>query len=81
MRKRSEEKGNLKYLNKHYKFPVMTRQEIELFFNPLENIDQSDNATMEVTYSDVPQENFEGDWQDVAASRPKKPKAGQMQLF
>ena len=61
-------------MNKHYKFPVMTRQEIELFFNPLENIDQKDTATMEVTYADVPQENFEGDWQDLAVSRPKKPK-------
>ena len=81
VRERSKEKGNLKYLNKHYKFPVMTRQEIELFFNPLENIDQSDNTTMEVTYSDVPQENFEGDWQDFEASWSKKPKAGQMQLF
>ena len=59
----------------------MTRQEIELFFNPLENIDQSDNTTMEVTYSDIPQKNFEGDWQDFEASWSKKPKAAQMQLF
>ena len=81
VRERSKEKGNLKYLNKHYKFPVMTRQEMELFFNPLENIDQSDNDALEVTYSDVPLENFEGDWQDLAPSRAKKPKGGQMQLF
>ena len=81
VQKRSEDNGNLKYLNRHYKFPVMTRQEIELFFNPLENIDQIDNTTMEVTYSDVPQENFEGDWQDLTPLRPKKQKAGQLQLF
>ena len=81
VRERSKEKGNLKYLNKHYKFPVMTRQEIELFFNPLENVAQSDNTTMEVTYSAVPTENFEGDWQELAASRPKQPKGGQLQLF
>ncbi len=81
VRERTKEKGNLKYLNRHYKFPVMTRQEMELFFNPLETIDQSDNATMEVTYSDVPRENFKGDWQDLAPSRAKKPKGGQLQLF
>jgi DNA modification methylase len=81
VQERSKEKGNLKYLNRHYKFPVMTRQEIELFFNPLESIDQSNNATLEVTYSNVPQENFEGDWQDLAPPRAKKTKAGQLQLF
>jgi DNA modification methylase len=81
VRDRTKEKGNLKYLNRHYKFPVMTRQEMELFFNSLESIDQSDNDTLDVTYSDVPLENFEGDWQDLAPSRAKKPKAGQLQLF
>jgi DNA modification methylase len=81
VRERTKEKGNLKHLNKHYKFPVMTRQEIELFFNPLESIKQNDRSTMEVTYSDVPQENFEGDWQELAPSLAKKPKDGQLQLF
>ena len=81
VRERTKEKGNPKHSNRHYKFPVMTRQEIELFFNPLENIDQSDNATMKVIYSDVPQQNFEGNWQDLAPPRAKKAKANQMQLF
>jgi modification methylase len=81
VKKRIEEKGNLKYINRHYKFPVVTRQEVELFFNPLEKIEQTDKTTMQVTYSDVPQNNFEGDWQDLTPSRPKKSKAGQMQLF
>ena len=81
VRERTRERGNLKYLNKHYKFPVMTRQEIELFFNPLESIKQNDRSTMEVTYSDVPQENFEGDWRELAPSLAKKPKDGQLQLF
>ena len=81
VRERTKEKGNLKYLSRHYKFPVMTRQEIELFFNPLESIKQNDESTMEVKYSDVPQENFEGDWRELAPSQTKKPKDGQLQLF
>jgi DNA modification methylase len=81
VRERSKEKGNLKYLNRHYKFPVMTRQEIELFFNPLDSIEQIDENSMAVTYTDVPQENYEGDWQELTPSRAKKPKAGQLQLF
>jgi DNA modification methylase len=81
VQKRSEDKGNLKYVNKHYKFPVVTRQEVELFFNPLKNIEQIDGNTMTVTYSEVPQENFEGDWKEVAPSQAKKSRGGQLQLF
>ena len=78
---RSKEKGNPKYLNRHYKFPVITRQEIELFFNPLDNIEQIDENSMAVTYSDVPQENFEGDWQELTPPRARKTNANQLQLF
>jgi len=81
VKKRAEEKGNLKYVNKHYKFPVVTRQEVELFFNPLENIEQTDGNTMAVMYADVPWENFEGDWKELVPSAAKKPKGGQLQLF
>ena len=81
VRERSKEKGNLKYMNRHYKFPVMTRQEIELFFNPLEHLEQIDGSEMAVTYADVPQENYEGDWQELTPSQVKKPKDGQLQLF
>ena len=59
----------------------MTRQEVELFFNPLETIKQIDRSTMEVMYSDVPQDNFDGDWKELAPSRPKKRKADQLKLF
>jgi DNA modification methylase len=79
VQKRSKDKGNLKYVNKHYKFPVVTRQEVELFFNPLKNIEQIDENTMTVTYSEVPQENFEGDWNELAPPLAKKAKANQMQ--
>ena len=59
----------------------MTRQEMDLFFNPLEQVAQIDNTTMEVTSSDVPGENFAGDWQDLTPARSKKQKASQLQLF
>ena len=81
VQRKSEEKGKLKYLNTPYKFPVMTRQEMDLFFNPLEHIAQIDNAAMEVTYSDAPGENFAGDWQDLSPAPSKKHKADQLQLF
>ena len=81
VQKRSEEKGKLKYANKHYKCPVVTRQEVELFFNPLEYIERIDGNTMEVMYSDVPQDSFEGDWKELTPSRPKKRKADQLKLF
>jgi hypothetical protein len=81
VKKRSEEKGNLKYINTHYKFPVVTRQEVDLFFNPLENIEQIDETAMAVTYSDVPPETFEGDWKELAPSQTIKREAGQLQLF
>ena len=81
VRERSKEKGTPKYLNRNYKFSVITRQEIELFFNPLDSIEQIDENSMAVTYSDVPPENYEGDWQDITPTRAKKLKAGQLQLF
>ncbi len=81
IKERSKEKGNPKYLNKHYKFPVITRQETQLFFNPLETIEQIDGNTMAVTYSDVPQENFEGDWQELTPPPARKTNANQLQLF
>ena len=81
VQERSKEKGEFKYLNKHYKFPVITRQEIELFFNPLETIEQNDESAMTVTYSDAPQENFAGDWTELVPAKAKKSKAAQLQLF
>jgi hypothetical protein len=42
-------------------------------------IEQIDENTMTVTYSEVPQENFEGDWNELAPPLAKKAKANQMQ--
>jgi DNA modification methylase len=79
---RSHDKGKFKYTNRHYKFPVMTRQEVDLFINPLESIKQTDKNTMEVGYAEVPGRKFNGDWQQlIPARRKKSKKTGQLQLF
>jgi DNA modification methylase len=74
---RSDDKGKFKYVNKRYKFPVMTRQEIELFFNPLKSAEQIDEHTMEVTYTITPEDDFQGDWNELIPPRTKK--AGKQQ--
>jgi len=81
VQKRIEEKGPLKYINRSYQFPVMTRQELELFISPLETVNQTDKNTMEVVYADAPDHNFEGDWQQRMPAAAKKSKSGQLQLF
>lgn len=78
---RAGEKGKFKYLNRHYKFPVMTRQEVELFFNPLESITQLSNNTLEASYTDLPEPDFAGDWKQLMPVDPKKPKSKQLHLF
>jgi hypothetical protein len=60
----------------------MTRQEVDLFINPLESIKQTDKNTMEVGYAEVPGRKFNGDWQQlIPARRKKSKKTGQLQLF
>lgn len=59
--RRSKEKYKFKHVNKHYEFAVMTRQEVELFFNPLKTVEQIDEHNMEVTYTAIPDNNFEVD--------------------
>ena len=53
---RTKTKGELKYENKVYGFPVMTRQELELVFNELQKITKIDDSTYEVTYVIHPNE-------------------------
>jgi DNA modification methylase len=81
VQKRSEEKGKLKYINRNYQFPVMTRQEIELFINPLDNVQHADENTLEVVYVDTPDPEFNGDRQRLMPTAPKQSKSGQLQLF
>ena len=78
---RKDEKGKFKYLNRHYKFPVMTRQETELFINPLEAVKQKANQTMEAEYSEAPAETFDGDWEQLMPAASTRSKSGQLQLF
>ena len=70
VRERSQQKGPFKYINEPYRFPVMTRQETQLLFNEPISADLLDASTVEVTYSDVPQENYAGDWEDVMTPKP-----------
>ena len=46
-----------KYLNKHYEFPVMTRQETDLFLNPLVGIQDVNPNHFEIIYSAKPQQD------------------------
>ncbi|MFC1857930.1 DNA methyltransferase, partial [Thermodesulfobacteriota bacterium] len=71
---RFQKKGKFKYVNKHYLFPVMTRQETDLIINELKSANQSENDTLEVTYSDEPQEDFVGYWEGYVMSDSDKTK-------
>ena len=57
-----KENGPMKYVNKHYAFPVMTAQEKELLLNALTNIKATGDNEFEVLYSDEPQPMFCKDW-------------------
>ena len=78
---RSADGGKFKHINRHYKFPVMTLQEKELFFNPLTSIQQTDKHTLTVEYMDKPAEDFGGNWQQLMPASTQKTTSGQLQLF
>lgn len=44
----------LKYMNRAYQLPVVTRQETELFFNPIKSARMIGEDALEVTYRDEP---------------------------
>ncbi len=50
VKKRTEEKGKLKYVNENYNFPVMTRQELKLKFLKLKSFNKKDEGIFEVEY-------------------------------
>ena len=54
-----------KYLNKPYGFPVMTRQEADLLFNPLVGMQEVNQNHFEIIYSEEPQPEFCEDWKDL----------------
>jgi len=57
---RYAKRKGLKHINKHYQFPVMTKQETELLINELNEVKQISENAIEVIYSDQPQTDFIG---------------------
>ena len=76
VRDRRERNGAFKYANRHYGFPVVTRQESDLLINDLLSA-ALDGQSFEVTYDDGPQQAFVGDWESEIAPVSVKPGAGQ----
>jgi DNA modification methylase len=72
-----QKKKKFKYLNKNYRFPVMTRQETALLINALQSVKQTKQDRFEVTYFDTPQKIFAEDGDDLMMSdsmtSPQKP--------
>jgi DNA modification methylase len=54
-----------KYINKHYGFPVVTKQEKELLINSVVGVKETKSHTFEVMYSGTPQREFCRSWKDV----------------
>ena len=59
--RRLKENYQFKYVSKHYDFAVMTRQEVDLFFNPLKSVERIDESTLQVAYTHAPNIDFKGD--------------------
>jgi DNA modification methylase len=59
--RRLKENYQFKYRNKHYDFSVMTRQEVDLFFNPLEKVERIDEGTVQVSYTNAPNSDLKDD--------------------
>jgi DNA modification methylase len=68
-----EKRGKFKYLNKWYKFPVMTLQEKELIINELKSVSQIGENSFEAIYSDEPHSAYIGDWNGYVISDQEKP--------
>lgn len=51
---RIEINKHVKYLNKHYRFPVVTSQEEEMLFNEILSLRRMDQDSFEVVYSEKP---------------------------
>jgi len=65
---RVQTKGKIKYINNHYLFPVMTKQETDLIINQLLSTSQIDSDSIEVAYSDKPQKDYVGSWDEYVLS-------------
>ena len=86
-------KGKFKYYNRQYLFPVTTSQETDLLLNELQSVEQIEEDTFEVQYSDKPQKDFVGYFDNYvmsdsekkqlkkSVSRKKNSRVKQQQLF
>ena len=77
VRARTAVKGALKYRNKNYGFPVMTRQELEILVNGLREIRKLSSREFEMRYDPNPQEKYCGVWnllnKEIFESTNEKP--------
>ena len=69
---RFKKKGKFKHWNRHYLFPVMTGQETNLIINELKSVKQNNDDTLEVIYSNKPQDGFVGFWDGYVMSDNEK---------
>lgn len=63
----------IKYLNDHYNFPVITAQEKELLLNQPVSIRKTDETSFEVSYSDAPQQEIVSLFDDYELPRISNP--------
>jgi hypothetical protein len=59
----------------------MTRQEVELFFNPLESVDRLSDVTLSAIYADITAQDIAASWKQPVPSGPKPSSPKQRQLF
>lgn len=71
--KRIQESDSIKYVNKHYGFPVMTDPEQELLLNALVHIKGTCENEFQVLYADEPQPMFCKDWKIEQEKLEKNP--------
>ena len=76
---RSKQNYAFRHFNEHYDFAVMTRQEVDLFINPLESIERIDHRTMGVTYIATPRTDARSKRKDLIPPDRKRNK--QLNLF
>ncbi|MBI9083577.1 MAG: site-specific DNA-methyltransferase [Desulfobacterales bacterium] len=82
IRERMESGKPIKHTNRHYGFPVITRQETGLILNPLVEIKKKGNRTVEVVYADG-SGPIETEWGQKAGAETPKPAgatSGQLML-
>ena len=58
VRQSKSQPGKFKYTNRHYRFAVMTRQEVDIFINPLIAVEKDGSNGFKVSYSDEVSPSF-----------------------